>query len=97
MFHRLRRILDRILDWLVRDNTRAEATLAKRSTHWLIVRCLFGVAFIVKGVLLLVHGPDPLHHALGPFAILGGLAFAYESLEILLRRTKPGTRSVELE
>jgi hypothetical protein len=80
--------MSRITDWIERENARSDAVLATRSTHWLVLRTLFGVAFAVKGIVLMTLGAGYVPYVLGPLAIIAGVALAFESVAVLADRTR---------
>jgi hypothetical protein len=79
--------MSRIMDWIDRDNARTDEILASRPTLWLVVRTLFGILVIGKGIGLAIHAAYAWQYALAPILFAGGIMFAFESAKILLARS----------
>jgi hypothetical protein len=54
--------------------------------RWLILRALLGVAFVVKGVGLMMHASGELPYVFGPLLMVAGVAFAFESIGAMFKR-----------
>jgi hypothetical protein len=83
--------MSRIIDWIDRDNARTDEILASRPTAWLVLRALFGVAMMAKGVALATHAAHAWQYALAPLLFAGGVMFAFESVKILVTRIQART------
>lgn len=69
-----------IRNWLT------EVALEERTTRWLVGRALLGAIFIAKGAALAMHASRPALYVLAVIFVLGGLVYAAESAEVLVKR-----------
>jgi hypothetical protein len=58
--------MSRIMEWIDRDNARADEILASRSTRWLVGRTLLGALMMGKGIALGLHATHVWQYALAP-------------------------------
>jgi hypothetical protein len=72
-----------IRNWLTE-----KVALEDRTTRWLVGRALLGLMLIAKGVATAIHASAPGLYLLAGLLILGGLVFAAESADVLLKRMR---------
>jgi hypothetical protein len=80
--------MSRIMEWMERENARQDEILQSRSTGWLVARTLVGVFLTTRGVFHGLHASGMGSYALALLLAAGGIAFLYESAQILYARVR---------